>query len=371
MIDRRLIVHFDWVLFFCFLLLTCIGIVNLYSATHNELFASNLHPHFVKQLIWIGIGFILFVIMLLFDYHHLQTLAPFLYFCGLVLLLMVLLIGQVSHGASRWLGLGIVRFQPSELEKIIMVIAVSAWGSSDNVKLFPSFGRILPFIALNIPPFLLIAMEPDLGTAVLICLISGTMLFAIGIRKRWVIIALLLFSIAAVPVWERGLKDYQKQRILAALNPDRDPQRSGYHILQSRIAIGSGMVWGRGYLKGTQNKLKFLPEKHTDFAFSVWAEEWGFVGSVGLISIFGLFIYRGFNTVLTAKDRFGALLCLGFTSIFLWEILINIGMVLGLLPVVGVPLPFISYGGSSFIGASMAIGLIENVTMRRYAFRSY
>ncbi len=371
MIDRRLIVHFDWGLFLCFLILTVIGLVNLYSATHYDSHLSRWHPHFLKQLIWIAIGLLLFICMVLFDYHHLQTIAPFLYFCGIIMLIMVLIVGQVSHGAARWLGFGYVRFQPSELEKLIMVITIAAWGSSDGIDIFPPFKKVIPFIALNVPPFILISMEPDLGTAVLVCLISVTMLFTLGIKKRWVIVACVLMVITAFPIWNKGLKDYQKQRIMAALNPERDPQRSGYHIRQSRIAIGSGKLWGRGYLRGTQNKLKFLPEKHTDFAFSVWAEEWGFAGSVGLIFVFAVFLYKCFNTSLLAKDRFGALLCIGFSAIFMWEILINIGMVIGLLPVVGVPLPFISYGGSSFVGASIALGLIENVTMRRYAFRNF
>jgi len=370
MMDRRLIEHFDWALFFIMITLMAIGLINLYSATYYDFRGQRFSPYFIRQVMWVILGCLAFLAVLMIDYHHLQNYAVLIYSVGIILLILVLCIGQSSHGAQRWLGVGSVRFQPSEIEKIIIAIAVAAWAASDRIPLYPSFLEVAFLVLINVPVFVLIAMQPDLGTALLVCLVAGTVVFTKGIRKSWFVGGMVCLALLAYPVWEKGLKDYQRNRILAAINPDRDPQRTGYHARQARIAIGSGMIWGRGYLKGTQNKLKFLPEKHTDFAFAVWAEEWGFMGSVVLLCLYGLFLYRCFMSIFLAKDAFGTFLCVGLTAIFMWEILINLGMVIGILPVVGVPLPFMSYGGSSVLKAAVAVGLMESVTMRRYTFRS-
>ena len=218
-------------------------------------------------------------------------------------------------------------------------------------------------------PVLLILAQPDLGTAITIMAISATIIFFVGIRWQYIVSGLLLIGPLLFPIWEHVLKPYQKRRILILLRPDLDPLGAGYHIRQSKIAIGSGMLWGKGFLNGTQNKLHFLPEKHTDFIFSVWAEEWGFVGCFVLLALFALLILLCLRVARRSKDRYGSLLVVGMTALVLWQVLINIGMVIGLLPVVGITLPFVSYGGSSLITLCLAIGLIENVSMRRYIFQ--
>jgi rod shape determining protein RodA len=305
----------------------------------------------------------------LFDYRRLQTIAPVLYMIGIFLLALVLIAGEESHGAVRWLKLGAIQIQPSEFEKIILVISVAAWGASDRLKLYPSIWQIGVFLLINIPPFLLIFLEPDLGTALVLFITSCTILFCLGIKKHFIIISTILGLLLAYPVWNYGLKEYQKDRIKTALDPDRDPKKRGYHIRQARIAIGSGMLWGKGYLQGTQSKLRFLPERHTDFAFAVWAEEWGFSGSVTLLFLFAVFIYFCFQAAFMAKDRFGSLLVIGLSANIVWEIIINVGMVVGFLPVVGVPLPFISYGGSALLRCLISVGLIQNVCMRRFGLK--
>lgn len=224
-------------------------------------------------------------------------------------------------------------------------------------------------LLLILMPVLLILAQPDLGTAITILAICATMIFFVGIRWQYLVTGALLVVPLLYPVWEHVLKPYQKRRILILLRPDLDPLGAGYHIRQSKIAIGSGMVWGKGFLNGTQNKLRFLPEKHTDFIFSVWAEEWGFVGCFVLLVLFALLIVLCLRVARRSKDRYGSMLVVGMTALVLWQVLINIGMVIGLLPVVGITLPFVSYGGSSLIALCLAIGFIENVSMRRYIFQ--
>jgi rod shape determining protein RodA len=220
-------------------------------------------------------------------------------------------------------------------------------------------------VTLVLIPFALIVRQPDLGTALLVVLIAGSMTVFVKIERRSFLYLLTSGTVAIPLVWFL-LKDYQKQRILTFLDPDRDPLGAGYHIIQSKIAIGSGMVTGKGYLKGTQNALSFLPEQHTDFIFSVFAEEWGFVGSAILILVFLLLIIWGLNIAYSCRDPFGAILAVGISAMIFWQVVINVGMVMGLMPVVGVPLPFISYGGSSIATMMIAIGILINVSMRRF-----
>lgn len=372
MIDRRLLTNFHWpLLLTVFLLITC-GLINLYSSTYTVNISQDsgikswFSPFFLKQLIWTIVGLGAMVLATTFDYRRLQTIAPVMYMVGIFLLALVLVAGEESHGAVRWLKIGPIQIQPSEFEKVFLVIAVAAWGASDRVRLYPSITQILVFILISIPPFLLVFLEPDLGTALLLLITSCTIIFCLGIRWRLILAFLILGIMIAHPLWNYGLKEYQRDRIKTAIDPDRDPKKRGYHIRQARIAIGSGMLWGRGYLQGTQSKLRFLPERHTDFAFAVWAEEWGFAGGIVLLFLFGLFVYFCFQAAFLAKDRFGSLIVIGLSASIVWEIVINIGMILGFFPVVGVPLPFISYGGSALLRCLVSIGLIENVCMRRF-----
>ncbi|SFM99071.1 rod shape-determining protein RodA [Thermodesulforhabdus norvegica] len=370
MIDRRLIEYFDWVIFFVAFVLSSVGLVNLYSATYVTGSQGILNSYLVKQGLWIVIGLICMFGLVSFDYKHLSIVSIPLYVIGVILLILVLVIGEESHGALRWIALGPIRFQVSEIVKVIMVITVAAWGASDGVTLYPGAGKVAQFLIMVLVPFILIAIEPDLGTALALGLICCTMFFVLGVRKRWLIGGMVFLLMVAYPVWNYGLKEYQKDRIKAVLNPDKDPQRTGYHVRQSKIAIGSGGLSGKGYLKGTQHRLRFLPERHTDFAFAVWAEEFGFTGVCAVLSLYLLLLYRCFWCVLSARDRMGSLIAMGVTAIFMWEVIINVGMVLGFLPVVGMPLPFISYGGSAMVRNWIAVGLIENVAMRRFNYRA-
>ncbi len=288
-----------------------------------------------------------------------------IYIIGIILLVCVLLYGKYVGGAKRWLMLGPVSAQPSELVKIAVIIVLARYYSRvANPAGLTLRDLFTPFV-LAIIPFLLIVRQPDLGTAMLVALIAGSMTVFVKIERR----SLLYFIVSGmltVPLVWFFMKGYQKNRILTFLNPDRDPLGAGYHIIQSKIAIGSGMFTGKGFLKGTQNALSFLPEQHTDFIFSVLAEEWGLVGCVVLLVIFLMLIIWALNVAHRCRDPFGTILAVGVTAMIFWQVFINIGMAMGLMPVVGVPLPFISYGGSSIITTMICIGLLMNVSMRRF-----
>jgi rod shape determining protein RodA len=369
MMDRRLIENFDWPIIWVLLGIICVGLLSIYSALYNHIQAHPTHNLFIKQLLWLTVGFTLMLCSLLGDYQQLKRVSLWLYLLALCLLLAVLLVGKDVNGSKRWLELGGFQFQPSEFMKIAIVVYLASYFSSQEASPYPGLKKLLLPAVLVLLPVLLILAQPDLGTAITIMAISATIIFFVGIRWRYIVSGLLLVGPLLFPVWEHVLKPYQKRRILILLRPDLDPLGAGYHIRQSKIAIGSGMLWGKGFLNGTQNKLRFLPEKHTDFIFSVWAEEWGFVGCFVLLALFALLVFLCLRVARRSKDRYGSLLVVGMTGLVLWQVLINIGMVVGLLPVVGITLPFVSYGGSSLITLCLAIGLIENVSMRRYIFQ--
>jgi rod shape determining protein RodA len=273
--------------------------------------------------------------------------------------------GKHIGGAKRWLLLGPVSIQPSELAKIAVIIMLARYYSKDaSTRGFSLRELVRPFI-ITLVPFALILKQPDLGTAGLIVLIALSITVFVKIERRSFICLLISFA-AVVPLIWFFLKDYQKQRLLVFLDPDRDPLGAGYHIIQSKIAIGSGMISGKGFLKGTQNTLSFLPEEHTDFIFSVLAEEWGFIGSVVIVLLFLMLIFWGLNIAQSCREPFGIILAVGITSMIFWQVVINVGMTMGLMPVVGVPLPFISYGGSSVLTTAISLGLLMNVSMRRF-----
>ncbi len=369
MMDRRLIENFDWSIIWVLMGIICVGLLSIYSALYNQIQAHPTHNLFIRQLVWLCAGFTLMFCSLLGDYQQLKRVSLWLYLLALFLLIAVLLIGKDVNGSKRWLELGGFQFQPSEFMKITIVIYLASYFSSQEASPYPNLKKLAPPLLFILIPVLVILAQPDLGTAITIMAISATIIFFVGIRWQYIISGVLLIVPLIYPVWEHVLKPYQKRRILILLRPDLDPLGAGYHIRQSKIAIGSGMLWGKGFLNGTQNKLHFLPEKHTDFIFSVWAEEWGFVGCFVLLTLFALLILLCLRVARRSKDRYGSLLVVGMTALVLWQVLINIGMVIGLLPVVGITLPFVSYGGSSLIALCLAIGLIENVSMRRYIFQ--
>lgn len=364
MFDRRLVQNFDWGLLGLTLLLCAIGMMTLYSAVTAGMSDPQKILYF-KQLIWFVVGLTAMVVAFLFDYKLLDRWSTVLYLVGIGLLVAVLVFGKYVGGSKRWLVLGPVSFQPSEVIKLSVIVAMAKYyakiASTRGLSLRE---MVYPVILITIP-FALIVRQPDLGTAMLVLLIVGSMTLFVKIEKRSLI---YLFStgVVMVPLVWFFLKAYQKRRILTFLNPERDPLGAGYHIIQSKIAIGSGMFAGKGFQKGTQNALAFLPEQHTDFIFSVLAEEWGFVGSIALLLLFLMLILWGLNVAQGCRDPFGTILSVGITAMFFWQVTINIGMVMGLMPVVGVPLPLISYGGSSIVTTMISIGLLLNVSMRRF-----
>jgi rod shape determining protein RodA len=293
------------------------------------------------------------------------------FICGILLLIVVLFAGKGSMGAQRWISLGFLRFQPSELFKLFLIISLSNYLSSIDSKTGIDLKRLLKIMLIFfVIPAALMLKQPDLGTSVMILLILGSMVLTAGVRKKIILVAIIIGFISMPFVgnilWS-GLKEYQKQRIVAFINPYVDPQGIGYHIKQSKVSIGSGGFWGKGYLKGTQGPLRFLPERHTDFIFPVFAEEWGFVGCVFLFLLYIIIILRGLDAARRARDPSGSFLAIGITSMFFFYFAINIGMTLGILPVVGIPLPFMSYGGTALLTNFLALGLLVNVKMRRFA----
>jgi rod shape determining protein RodA len=364
MFDRRLLQYFDWGLLATAILLGCLGLFILFSAVAAET-PSPQKVIFYKQLIWFSAALIVMVISFSFNYKLLDRWGQPIYIFCILLLVSVLFFGKYVAGSRRWLFLGPVSIQPSELAKIAVIIALARYYSKDaNTRGFTLRELIRPFI-LTIIPFVLIVKQPDLGTAGLILLIACSITVFVKIERRS-FIYLMISCAAVVPLIWFFLKEYQKRRILVFLDPDRDPLGAGYHIIQSKIAIGSGMISGKGFLKGTQNALSFLPEEHTDFIFSVLAEEWGFIGSVVVVLLFLMLIFWGLNIAQGCREPFGTILAVGITSMIFWQVIINVGMTMGLMPVVGVPLPFVSYGGSSVLTTAIGIGLLMNVSMRRF-----
>ncbi len=339
--------------------------MSIYSATRPVL--SKEQPIFyIKQMIWAGIGLIVLLLLLIFDYIWLKRFAYFFYFFIILLLILVLVIGKTSMGARRWLHIGSIAFQPSEILRVILIIALSRWLSSFK-GVITRLSFLPVFIIFCAIPFLFLVKEPDLGTALILFAIFFLVSLTKGFEKSF-ITGLVIFSLLACIVFGKviwsGLKGYQKNRIVAFIDPGVDPSGIGYQIEQSKITIGSGMMFGKGYLQGTQGPLRFLPEKHTDFIFSVYAEEWGFVGSAFLLFLYFLLLMRGFDTAIKTKDDFGRFVAMGISFMFLIFFSINMGVVLGIMPVVGVPLPFMSYGGSSLVSNFIAVGILINIRMR-------
>jgi rod shape determining protein RodA len=366
MFDRRLLQCFDWGLLALTLSIGATGLVALYSAVSAGAAEPNLLL-FRKQLIWYGVGLGIMVFCFLFDYKQFERFANFIYLASIGSLTAVLFFGKYVGGSRRWLAIGPFSLQPSEMAKVAVIIVLARYFA----KLINTDGLTLRDLMvpafLTALPFALIVRQPDLGTAMVIALIAGAMTLFAKIERRALSWLIATFTMLVPLVWF-FLRGYQKQRILTFLNPDRDPLGAGYHIIQSKIAIGSGMITGKGFLKGTQNALSFLPEQHTDFIFSVLAEEWGLMGSLSVVILFLIIIAWGLSIAGRCRDPFGTILSVGVTAMIALQVLINIGMVMGLMPVVGVTLPFVSYGGSSIITMMIGIGLLMNVSMRRFKF---
>jgi len=350
--------HLDKPLLLGILLLASTGLIVLYSASGQDL------DTVTRQAIRLGLGFVTMLILAQIHIQNITRWVPWFYFSGIILLILVLIIGDVINGSQRWINLGLFRFQPSEMMKLAVPLMV-AWYLSDKT-LPPNYQTIAIAIVLTLVPALLIADQPDLGTALLITAAGMFVLLLSGIHW-YLIVGSIMLAVISAPVFWYILHDYQQQRILTLLNPEADPLGTGYHIIQSKIAIGSGGIYGKGWLNGTQSHLEFLPECSTDFIFAVYGEEFGLVGSIFLLGIYLFILTRGVYIAVEAQDTFARLIAGSLIFTFFVYIFVNMGMVIGLLPVVGLPLPLISYGGTSSVTLMAGFGLLMAVhTHRRF-----
>lgn len=368
MFHPRVLRNFDWFLFLLMVIIASFGILNMYSATYPMMDMGGSQV-FIRQVYWFLVGAGVFLIALGFNYSVLERWAYPLYFLTLLLLVLVLIIGEVSSGSQRWISIGGgLNIQPSEPAKYVVVVALAKFFSEKKGRNGYRLRDLWQAFLMIAAPAFLIIQQPDLGTAMLLLLASFSLIFFL--KLHWKSLFILLSSfLCLVPLLWFNLKEYQKERILSFLRPDMDPLGAGYHINQSKIAIGSGQLWGKGFLEGTQTRLHFLPEQHTDFVFSVWAEEWGFAGALVVLGLYLMLILWGLKIAYNSKDRFGCILAIGIVSMVFWHVVINVGMVTGLLPVVGIPLVFFSYGGSSLISTMAAMGLLMSISMRRFMFQ--
>jgi rod shape determining protein RodA len=363
-IDRRLFANFDFVLLLLILLVCTMALFNLYSASYPP--KPYGIPPYLKQAYFFLIGFFFCLVIISFDYQDLHFLNYPFYVSVIILLLLAFFIGSKAGGAQRWINLGFFKLQPSEPAKLMMVISLASYYSRKEVIDGYSLKQLFMPIMLTAVPFILILLQPDLGTALMLGIIFVSMTLFVKLKMSTILtlggsgLAVVLFA------WEELLRPYQKQRIQTFLNPEADKMGHGYQIVQSKIAVGSGGQLGKGYMEGTQGHLHFLPERHTDFAFSVWGEEWGFVGCLFFLGCYFFMLLWGLYAAMHARDRFGVLLAFGVVMLIFWQAVINLLMILGFLPVVGIPLPLVSYGGSSLLTTMLGLGILMNVRMRRF-----
>ncbi len=366
--ERTLFKRLDINLIVVILSLNLIGLINLWSASHGPN-TQDIASLFISQLVWLCVGWTVFFLVTIIDYAILYRFAIVAYAINLLFILYVTFFGKVALGAQRWIDLGFFRYQPSETMKLALILLMARALSNKT-----SFGQGMGLKELAVPlivlliPFGLVMEQPDLGTAMMLAAIGGSMMIFVKIKKR-ILATIILCGIIALPIaWKFVLHDYQKNRVLTFISPTSDPRGTGYNSIQSKIAVGSGKFFGKGFMKGTQSQLEFLPERHTDFIYSVLSEEHGFIGSVAIIGLFCFLFITGIRIAANARDKFGALLVIGVLCYIFWHMTVNIGMVIGILPIVGVPLPLLSYGGSSMLSTMTGLGLVSSVAYRRYLF---
>ncbi|MEK7286629.1 MAG: rod shape-determining protein RodA [Nitrospirota bacterium] len=359
----------DWFFFGALFAIFGISLLTIYSVTSSTPPSFSNMPLYLKQFFWILLGMVVFTVFATIDYHESARFAYPLYFLSVFLLLVVLVLGREINGAQRWISIGTLNFQPSELTKVSTLLLLAKYFSDHPPGKGLNIQKLAIPCALLLVPMILVLKQPDLGTALAILSIFFSIVFVIGFRSKFLIYFLLL-SLMIVPfigqvLWG-GLKQYQKDRIITFLNPANDPMGTGWHIIQSKIAIGSAGFWGKGLGDGTQSQLKFLPERATDFIFAVFSEEWGFMGIVVLFSLFAFLCWWGIDVAHKAKDLLGVLIAVGIVGILSFYFLVNAGMALAVLPVVGVPLPFVSYGGSAMVTNLGLLGLLLNIKLKRF-----
>lgn len=349
--------HLNWGLVALICAISCIGFAALFSAA-----GGSFSPWASKQMMRFGVAAIGMVVIALIDIKWWYRLTWPLYFLGLFLLVVVEVMGQIGMGAQRWINLGFMQLQPSELMKIVVVMALARYfhtATIDDMRRLPFL--VIPLLII-LAPVALVLLQPDLGTSLMIVMAGAAMLFMAG-ASIWLYLGGAVLAAASVPVAWHFMHEYQKQRVLTFLNPERDPLGAGYHITQSKIALGSGGVEGKGFLEGTQSRLNFLPEKQTDFIFTLWAEEQGLFGGLLLLALFGLVFFYGLWISVRSRQNYMRYLALGLSVNFSLYVFINIAMVMGLIPVVGAPLPLISYGGTSMLAALIGFGLMMSCSI--------
>jgi rod shape determining protein RodA len=358
--------NFDWPLFVTVAAIAVVGVVNLYSATSASVPA--LRDIYIQQVYWLTLGAGTAVLIAAVDYRHYERYGWIGYGIGVAMLVLVFLLAREIRGSQRWIPIGSFSLQPSELMKLFLIVALAKHLHNDP----RTEGRtlkdlIIPGLILSLP-LLLILKQPDLGTALILVFIFISVMFLTHLKLRSLVTLVVTMGVSAPLAWSYLLKPYQRERVTSFLAPEKDILDTGWHAYQAKVAIGSGGLTGKGFLQGTQNQHKFLPDQHSDFPFPVWAEEHGFIGSVLLISLYMVLVLLGIKIASEAKDRFGAVVALGVSALIFWHTVINLGMVCGLLPVVGITLPLFSYGGSSVLTIMAGIGLLMNVSMRRFHF---
>jgi rod shape determining protein RodA len=361
---RRFRATIDWPLTITIALICAIGLLNLYSATQGTQHAGK----FNQQVGWVIVGVVGFAIATIIDYRAILRVAWIGLGVVVVLLIVVQLLGRsaLANGSSRWIKIGAFRLQPTELAKIAVIMVLARLLQPTDPGAYRWRNLAVPGLLLLVPVGL-VAIQPDLGSAILLVLVILSVGY-LAMPDVWPMVHVTLGGMMAIPVVWETMHDYQKQRVLAFLDPAADPTGSGLQMLQSIFAVGSGKLVGKGFMQGTQTHFKYLPEHWTDFPFSVWAEEWGFIGSIVLIVLYAFLLLWILNVALRARDRAGAIICVGVAAMTFWHVVVNIMMVLGLAPVVGVTLPFISYGGSSLVTFFVAMGLVASVSLRKHGY---
>jgi rod shape determining protein RodA len=362
---RTLIRDLDWVLLGALAVLLLLGLLTLYSASQQSGLETTA-TYCLRQSVWLFVGFCFMCAAILIDYHRFVAFAPVIYAAVLVGLIAVLVLPSHGQSARRWLSLGFFRVQPSELCKVAVVLLLARYLDTVKVKI-KHLRYFIGAIMLFVLPLMLITVEPDLGTAMVFVPVVLVMLYLAGSKTKH-IAWLCVLGIASSPVLWHFLKGYQKMRLVAFIKPEVDPLGWGYQTIQSTIAVGSGKFLGKGWLQGTQARLNFLPAQHTDFIFSVYSEEWGFIGAAILLGLLSLIVARGLLIALRARDFSGNILAAGLIAMLACHFLINVAVVLGLMPVTGLPLPFMSYGGSSLVSMMTLVGLVLNVGARTRMF---
>ncbi|MCX7971268.1 MAG: rod shape-determining protein RodA [Negativicutes bacterium] len=364
MLSSRQVKRIDWLLVAAVVVLAAVGMAVIASATHVNVPGEDRYWYLSRQGAFFIVNVLLVAGLLHFSYRNLLAAARPLYAINLVMLLAVMVVGQSALGAQRWIQIGPITLQPSEFSKIIMIIALAEMLDRQRSQL-AAWRGILTVLAYVGVPFLLVLKQPDLGTALVLVAITLAMMYVAGADGRKMAY-LALAATAACPVLWHFLHDYQKNRILVFWDPNIDPLGAGYHIIQSQIAIGSGQLLGKGLFGGTQSQLNFLPENHTDFIFAVIGEEFGLVGGLFVLFLYGVILYRGLRIAGEAGDNFGLLLVTGVVAMLAFHLLVNMGMTMGIMPVTGIPLPLLSYGVSSLTANMIGVGILLNVYMRRH-----